>query len=135
MPLIIPISLCLLLWGLSVFLPKLIIDSISPQSLIVYEVLGGVIIAIIILFSIGFKPDFSKPAMAISMLAGACGVLGTLAFFYAISKSDISIIFPITSLYPVIVIILAVVFLKEEISVQHGIGIICAMVGVYLLSK
>lgn len=45
------------LWGLWSFIPKIITKYISPKSAIIFEVIGGMIIGIIVLVSLKFKPD------------------------------------------------------------------------------
>ena len=57
------------LWGIWSFIPKIITQYISPKSAILFEVLGGVIIALIVLVSLnfvlsitGFKHNIEKEA-------------------------------------------------------------------------
>ena len=122
------------LWGLWSFIPKITTKYISPRSAILFEVLGGMLIALIVLFSLKFKPDIHPKGVLLAMTTGILGFAGALCFLYAASKGPISLIAVLSALYPVIAIVLAMIFLNESISIKQGLGIFLGLVGMILIS-
>ena len=129
-----PAFAALVLWGLWSFIPKITTRYISPKSAMLFEVLGGMIIAIIILFSLKFKPDIHPKGVLLAMTTGILGFAGALFFLYAASKGPISLIAVLSALYPVITIVLAMVFLNESISIKQGLGIVLGMGAMILIA-
>jgi len=64
--LIVPVVATVLLWGCMVFLPKLALSELSPLSAIIYEICGGLTVALFVLFVIGGRPEFNLRGAAFS---------------------------------------------------------------------
>lgn len=129
--------LILLLWGLWGFFGKYALKFISPISLILFETIGAIIIQLFVLlflYNSKYKFDINSTGITLAILTAFFGVIGTIVFFFTLSKTKASILVPLTALYPVITIILSFVFLKEEVTVLQGIGILLAIVASVLLS-
>lgn len=122
------------LWGLWSFIPKITVRYISPKSAIVYEVLGGMCVATLVLYSLNFRPDVHPNGVALALTTGVLGFLGALCFLFAVSEGPVSLIVSLTALYPVISIVLAICILKEPITLKQGIGIIFALTAMFLVS-
>ena len=122
------------LWGLWSFIPKITTKYISPKSAIVFEVLGGMLIAIIVLISLKFKPDIHPKGVLLAITTGILGFTGALCFLYAASKGPISLIAILSALYPVIAIVLAITFLNESISIKQGLGIVLGLGAMILIT-
>ncbi len=124
----------LFLWGLWSFIPKIAITYITPKVALLFEVLGASVVAIFVFITTGFRLDFDLIGATLSFLTGIFGTLGVLLFFKAISKGPVSLITVISSLYPIITVILAFLFLKESISLRQVLGIIFGIFAVYLIT-
>jgi len=61
-------------------------------------------------------------------------ILGTLALYYGLNKGKASVVVPLSSIGPAITAILAVIFLKEQLSIQQIFGIVMILSGVIVLS-
>ena len=57
-----------------------------------------------------------------------------VAISYGISQDLISIVTPVSSLYPAIVSILAVIFFKEKLVFNQKVGIVTVLTGIFLIS-
>lgn len=128
-------ALALLIWGLWAFLPKMALKCLDPKTAFIFEVFGGAItgmFAFLILRPqlVGAEIRGVIPAL----LTGMTGYLGMLFFMYAIREGKISIVAPLTALYPVVTLLLAMIFLKERINIVQFAGIILAVVSVVLIS-
>jgi len=122
------------LWGLWSFIPKITTKYISPKSAILFEVLGGMLIAIIVLFSLKFKPDIHPKGVLLAITTGILGFAGALCFLYAASRGPISLIALLSALYPVIAIVLAMIFLNESVSIKQGLGIVLGLGAMILIA-
>lgn len=89
------------LWG---FFPKLATNYIHPKSALAHEVLGGIVIAILILYLLKFRPEFQSRGVLFATLAGTAGTLGVLFFLFAVSQGKTSIVVTLTALYPLVTI-------------------------------
>jgi len=70
-----------------------------------------------------------------AFLTGILGGLGNLAFFQALVKGGAaSIVAPVTALFPMVTVLLAVVFLRERLGRMQWAGLALAFVAIYLLS-
>lgn len=70
-----------------------------------------------------------------AFLTGILGGVGNIFFFQALVKGGkASIVAPVTALYPMITVLLALVFLKERLGRLQWIGLLLAFVAIYLLS-
>ena len=129
--------LILLAWGLWGFLGKYALKYISPLSLILFETIGAIIVQIVVLIFLFYskqKFDTNATGISIAMLVAIFGVLGTILFFFTLSKTKASILVPLTALYPVITVLLSFILLKEKVDLVQGIGIVLAVVASVLLS-
>jgi transporter family protein len=131
--LIISVVATILLWGFMVFLPKLALTELSPLSAIIYEICGGLTVALFVLFFIDGRPEFNLRGASLSYTVGICGFLGTLTYFYAITKGPVSTIATMTAMYPIIAIICGVFFLNETLTIKQTIGIGLSLCGLLLL--
>ena len=118
-------------WG---FFPKLAVNYINPQSAVIYQVLGGLVVGIAALSFVGFKPEAHPMGILFGVLTGIMGVLGTLFYYGAASRGQISVVVSLTALYPVITILLALVFLQETLTLKQVVGLCCAVGAMVLLA-
>jgi transporter family protein len=126
--------LALVCFGLWAFLPKVAVKYINPKSALVYEVMGGVLVAVIVWGTVSKGIDSDLRGITPAFLTGVIGYLGMLFFLNAVSVGKVSVVVSLTAVYPAVTIILAVVLLKERISYVQYIGIFLATTGVLLLS-
>jgi transporter family protein len=82
----------------------------------------------------GLKANVHRVGLPVAILAGACGALGSLFFLLALVKGKTSIVVTATALYPLLVVVLSAVFLKETITFKQGVGITLAIAAMVLLS-
>lgn len=128
-----PVVATILLWGGMTFLPKVAVAQISPASALVYEVLGGMTVALAILCFLDWRPEFNLRGATISYCVGVCGFLGTLFYFYAVNKGPVSVIATLTAMYPIVAVVCGVAFLHEVLTIKQWIGIGMSLCGLLLL--
>jgi len=81
------------------------------------------------------NPAARKRGVFWAFLTGLLGGLGNLAFFEALVKGGkASIVAPVTALFPMVTVLLAMIFLKERLGRVQWVGLALAFVAIYLLS-
>lgn len=124
----------LLLWGVWGLFPKLATNYLSPTSVMVFSGVGSGLVAAAILVFLSFRPEVHGRGVTFAILAGLVGTLGSIPFLYAISKGKASVVVPMTSLYPLVTIILSLIILKEPVTLKQGFGIVLALVALLLFA-
>jgi transporter family protein len=70
-----------------------------------------------------------------AFLTGILGGLGNMAYFEAMVKGGkASVVTPVTALFPMVTVLLALVFLKERLGRLQWLGLGLAFVAIYLLN-
>jgi transporter family protein len=80
--------------------------------------------------------DYSLRSILWGLASGVLNALGAWALLAAMrSGGKASIVAPFTALYPLVVVIAAPLVLNESVSLVQGVGVLCALVAVVLLSS
>ncbi|HXH27188.1 MAG TPA: EamA family transporter [Candidatus Acidoferrum sp.] len=79
-------------------------------------------------------PAFSWRAFLPSIVGISCIVAGTGSLFFAFQYGPASLVTPVTASSPALIVILAVIFLRERITRRQFMGILCVLSGVLLIS-
>ncbi len=70
-----------------------------------------------------------------AFLTGILGGVGNLFFFQAmVAGGKASVVAPVTALFPMITVLLALIVLRERLGRRQWIGLALAFVAIYLLS-
>jgi drug/metabolite transporter (DMT)-like permease len=91
-------------------------------------------VAIVALKLISWNLDRDRRSVLFGLSAGLLGCGGQLILFQGLRIGPAYIVFPIISLYPVVTIILSVLFLKERATRRAWVGIILALLAIAMLS-
>jgi len=126
--------LSLFWWGVFGFLGKIGADRISPAQMQILFTGGIIPIVVMCFFRLHFKIDTNKRGVFYSILMGLFAALGVLTFFIAMKAGAVSIVAPATSLYPVLTVVLALIFLKEKLNRVQTVGLVLAMISIVILS-
>src|SRR5205814_6380474 len=81
-----------------------------------------------------WKFEYEMKSILRGMLIGLLGAGGTVILFQALRNGPAYLIFPIISLYPLITIILSILFLKEKAAPRSWVGISLALIAIPLLT-
>lgn len=73
-------------------------------------------------------------ALIFPVLAGLACALGFFCFYRASEMQEMSIVLPVTSLYVVAGCMLSILILHEPLTARKCVGILLALVSIYLLS-
>ena len=126
--------LTLLCWGLWGVFSKLASNYSRPRQTLLFQAVGVVVFAVMVLFMERFQIQRSPIGFGWSLAAGFINFAGFLAFFAAIEKGKVSTIIALSSLYPVVTILLSILLLHEKITRREGLGIALALTAGWLLA-
>ena len=130
--------LAILLWGVWGALSKAASNAVpSPTDLQVISTVGVVPIALLLVFS----PNFLKRTGSLGagvffgFLTGLCGSVGNLALFASLaSGGDASTVLPLSGVYPLVTVVLAVIILRERLNGIQLVGMGLALGALYLFN-
>ena len=102
------------LWGVVGLLQKLGTNRISADSLLVW-MMGGYLLLLPFLLPVAHLSALGSRDLLLGTLVGISNGLGAWALFASLANgAKASIAIPLTGLYPVVTVILALVFLHER---------------------
>ncbi|MGI9534234.1 MAG: EamA family transporter [Thermodesulfobacteriota bacterium] len=124
-----------LLFGIGSFLGKLASFNDISSRVYFFEAIGTLTIftSFFLIKRVEILEGFSVNYYAIGM--GISWGLGTVLFIMALENSKLSIITPLTALYPAVTVLLAYLFLSERLEIKELIGVVLAIISIILILK
>lgn len=126
----------ILLWGLWGLVSKLASQDMDASSTQVYFALG--LLPLMAILWRGARPEAAIPrkaGMSWAFITGLLGGAGNMAFFEAlVLGGKASVVMPLTALYPIVTVVLALIFLRERLGHLQKLGLAFAIGAIYLLS-
>ncbi len=130
------VAMVFLGWGISVFFDKLSANRLGTKGSVVYlfSLLPSIVVLLFFTFW-GYK-IYSLDRMGIVWvtIASVLNIIAVFFYYLVFTKTTASWAVVVTALYPVLTVILANVFLHEELTATRIIGIILAIVALIFLS-
>lgn len=123
----------LLCWGAWGFLTKLVSKDTSAQTVAFWATLSSLLP--ITLFAATSGPNRWLKPSPLAVLSGLAAGIATICFYLAIKRGPASVVMPLTGMYILIPALLGIVILKEPISVSHILGLVCAALAVFFLTR
>ncbi len=124
-----------LLWGSGSFFGKIALTKDIPYRVYFFEGIGTLTVLSFLIF---FKKqeifsDFSINVFG--LLMGLSWGVGTILFIIALQPAKLSVLVPLTAIYPAYTVLLSFLFLGERLESREIIGIIFAIASALLLAK
>jgi transporter family protein len=124
-----------LLWGVWGYEAKLLVDRASPYAGQILFTFGLVVPLAVVLWSRRrFSGERRGRGFFYAFLTGLLGGGGNVAFYMALGGGSASTVVPLTSLSPLVTVLVGVVFLKERLGGRQYAGLVLALAAIYLLS-
>lgn len=128
--------LALLSWGVWAIMAKLIGDRLSGAQNQALSTLG--ILPIMVALAVARKssaPVVRRRGIFYALASGAVSCMGNVFYYDAFSRGGkAAMIVPLTAMYPLTTIVLAMLLLKERLSrIQLG-GIVLSLIAIYLFN-
>lgn len=127
----------IIMWGLWGFFGKLALQQgMAPTTIFLAEVITSAACAIPILLVLFRSQSLSQCHTSwnvFGVLSGAGLALGLLSYYFALEKTQASILVPLTAMYPVVSVLLSYAVLHERLGMLQWIGVVLVIVGAMLL--
>lgn len=126
-----------LIGGVTLGLLGVVLSRIGLEHLFVpLAVMRGLEMVLFIAFLSIRRVPWRMPrgTLPLVVLVGVVDVIGNVAFLTAARTGDLSIAAVLSSLYPVVTVILAGALLRERVTLSHAAGIALAFVAVALIT-
>ncbi len=129
--------LALVLWGVWGAVLKYASRGLSWQQLYFFS--GLATTTIVILLGLSNAKRLVGTSLYYALLGIVAGFFGTLGYIAMIKALEAggraSVVVPLTSLYPAITVVLAWAVLKEQLTPSRVLGILFALLAIYLFSR
>lgn len=119
--------LALLTWGLWGLFPKLAVQSMSPESAILYEAIGAALAGVTIAALTATRLEFDASGAIYAGLTGATAILGGWFYLCAAARADITSVVILTAMYPALTVLFAWIFIKEPVGARHLLALALAL--------
>ena len=131
--------LTVLFYGLWGTLSKVVSNEMSPWTYQVVFSVGLLPVVAVLLRSRRLREGTTgrsrKRGMFYAFCTGILGGAGNIALYKSLGMGgEASIAVPVSSVYSVVTVILAFLFLKERVSGSQKLGLVIGFVAIYLLS-
>jgi transporter family protein len=124
----------MVLWGFVGLLQKVTTNRISADAVLIWDRIGYVVILPLLVINTRLN-NLGTKDIFIGTMDGITNSLGALFLYMSLeSGAKASIAVPLTALYPLLTVLLAVGLLGERVKSLHWIGIILAIVAGILMS-
>ncbi len=124
----------LISWGLWGFVLKFAYDGVPWQKVYFIAATTSFAVSVIVFLSSKVELVWSRN-LIFAALAGLAGAAGYIFFIQAIRYGKVSVVVPLTALYPAVTAILGVALLGEKLSLSKALGIALALVAAVLLAR
>lgn len=128
--------LTIVLWGAWGAVSKMASSGVDADTNQVFFTIGLLPVILFVWWSPRVRGGKNRKAgIGWAFLTGILGGTGNIAFFHAfVIGGKASIVTPVTALFPLVTVILAITFLHERIGTAQKIGLVLALIAIYLLS-
>jgi transporter family protein len=128
--------LTILCWGAWGAVSKVASDGVDANTNQIFFTLGLLPLIVYVARSPRLRGGDQRGAgIAWAFLTGILGGTGNIAFFRAlVVGGKASIVVPVTALFPLVTVMLAVGFLRERLGTAQKVGLLLALIAIYLLS-
>jgi len=126
----------MLLWGGWGVLSKPLSSALSPWQLQTLSTLGLLPVLALIGRSGNLRSGSNRSrGFALAFVSGVLGSLGNVAYYQALATGGkAAAVTPITALYPLVTIALAMLFLRERLNRVQAIGVGTSLAALYLFN-
>ncbi len=123
-----------LFWGVWGVMAKIISDDVSPyMNHVLFTV--GMLVTIPFVIKKLKRQAVNRKGIIWGLIAGVLAVAGNIAVYKAFASGGLAaIVIPVSNLYPLVTIAIALVILKEKLHWLNGIGVLLAVPAIVMLS-
>jgi transporter family protein len=123
----------LICWGAWGFLTKLVLRSSGPEAVALWATVAS-LGPILLLALAGSTGRLARPSPLV-IVSGLLAGMATFCFYLAMKRGPASVVVPLSGMYIIIPAVLGYLLLREPVTLNHLLGLFCAGLAVFLLSR
>lgn len=128
-------TIALVFWGMTGVTQKLSTNRISSELSFLWFAYAMIAISVVLVATVPMHWHVSRMVLWLAIAGGALNGLGALTSFAALeSGGKASVVISLISLYPLLTVVTAVVFLHEHLTRVQMLGIVLAIAAAILLA-
>jgi len=127
--------LCIIAWGTWGFVAKLGADKIAPGPLQILATAGTLPLALVAFLQLRMRLEKDGRGITYGILNGVLSGIGLLAYYAAVSRGKVSVVGSVTSLFPLLTVVLAFIFLRERLNRVQVVGVALSLVAIAIFSQ
>lgn len=120
--------------GIASFLMKFAMKTLNAYQINLLMAIGMLIITVPAMWLAQKNLKIPIEGLPLGALAGLLMAAGSLLFIFSITKLPVGLASAISASYILVVVLLSMFFLKEQLTLLKGIGILLTVIGVAILS-
>jgi bacterial/archaeal transporter family protein len=128
--------IALVFWGITGVTQKLSTNAISTELSFLWFIYAMFVLAVIVIVAVPIQWHVTAKVFWLAVVSGSLNGLGALTSFAALEKGGkVSIVIPLCYLFPLVTVVLAVLFLRETVTKYEATGIGIALIAAVLLAQ
>jgi drug/metabolite transporter (DMT)-like permease len=127
----------IIMYGSSMVAQKISLNELSTAAMILFSLLIALPMYVVVLVALMITGEFwgiGLDYFVYGLIGATFGQMGYYTYVEAAKRGPISIVGSATASYPVMVVIVAIVFLGETMTLLQGIGVVVIMTSIIALS-
>ncbi len=129
-------SALLVIWGVWGLVAKFALREVDMQIALWSQIASLTLIPLyFVLFREMTPVKFVWAGMGWAYLSGLLGAGGTIVLYLLLRSAPLSVVIPISALYPVVTVVLSAIILKEKVGPLQIVGLVLAVAAIWLLSS
>ncbi|SEE52350.1 Uncharacterized membrane protein [Streptomyces sp. 3213] len=116
------------------FLAMAQVDGDSGLWPVVLSRVVSVVVIVVVLASYGSRWTVPLRAWAVAVVAGMVGTAAIVLYLEATTRQLMAVATVLSSLYPAVPVVLALLFLGERLNRRQGFGLLCAALAIGLIA-
>jgi transporter family protein len=122
-------------WTCWVFSAKFGSEQLPPNAEQFLAAFGFLLVGLVLLVAMRFRLDLNRRGVGYGVMSGVLLAIGTIALFAAYrTGANTAVITTATGLYPMVTILLAIIFLKERLTRLQLVGVLFAVAAMVIFS-
>jgi len=130
-------ALAFVAFGVWAVLSKAVGNDLSAAHVQALSTIGMVpVIAALAMLRRAADPGRRRRGVLVALAGGAVSGLGNIPYFQALAGegAKAAAVVPLTALYPLVTVLLAVGLLREQLGLAQALGIVLSLAGIYFLN-
>jgi transporter family protein len=120
-------------WGVWGWLSKLASAHTAPAGIALWATLASLVPIAAFALAVATRAELRPSPLA--AVAGLLAGVATVAFYLALGRGPASVVMPLTGMYILVPAVLGIILLREPVTVFRVLGLACAGLAVFFLSR